>query len=334
MTRRRMLWFGGSFLGSIAHAQPASDWRISTPAERDLDAEAFKGIAPSIPEKFSDVHSAVVVRGGRMLYEFYRDAAPDLLRDVQSVVKSALCALTGVALGQGHIASLDQPVLALLPEWAPANSDARAQAITVRHLLTMTAGFEVKDPTGTAAPGRPQEAWARPLRSAPGEQFAYDNALIPMLATVLEKATGMTTADYARRHLVEPLGMAEPSFTGGLRLRTVDMARLGHLFLQRGAWSGRSIIPASYVLDATRRQNAGGAPVGLPYGYMWWIPPSSDPRPTFLASGFGGQFIWVHPPLDLVIATTATVSMESNRRGHALGLILGPLLAAARQRAA
>ena len=69
------------------------------------------------------------------------------------------------------------------------------------------------------------------------------------------------------------------------------------------------------------------------YGYMWWVVPSDGGRNTFMASGYAGQFIWVHPPLELVVAVTSTVSPDSQRRGQALQLILGRLFAAAQQRA-
>lgn len=319
-------------LALLAPALGVAQWRVATPAEQALDAEAFRGMDQAIAERFADVQAAVVLLKGRVVYAYHRDGQPDTLHDVQSVAKSALSALVGVALGQGRIAGLDQPVLALMPEWAPLNADPRAAAITLRHLLTMTAGFAVDDPTGTAAPGRPQDAWARSLDSAPGQRFAYDNALVPMLAAVLEKATAMPLADYARRELVAPLAMQEPSYRRGLHLRTEDMARLGQLFLQQGAWNGKALVPESYVLAATRPQNAGGPPVSMPYGYLWWVLPTEAPRRTFMASGYGGQTIWVHPPLELVIATSATASVESQRRGQAVQLLRTRLFAAAQKR--
>ncbi|WP_296925293.1 serine hydrolase [Polaromonas sp.] len=325
------LWLG---FASLAQAQPSVEWRGSSPAEQALDAAAFKGVAAAINEHLGDVESVVVVLRGRTAFEFYRDGAPDALRDVHSVAKSVLSALVGIAVGQGRIGSLDQPVLALMPEWTSLNSDPRAASITVRHLLTMSAGFEVNDPGGTAPAGRPPETWARPLRSAPGAAFAYDNALIPVLSAVLERATGMPLADYARQQLVTPLMLAEPSYRRGLGLRTLDMAKLGQLFLQNGIWGGKQIVPQAFVSAATQPQNAGGLPVSMPYGYMWWVVPSSAPRPTFMASGFGGQFIWVYPPMDLVVAITSTASMDTARRGQAVQLIRNRLFTAAQQRLA
>jgi CubicO group peptidase (beta-lactamase class C family) len=320
-------------LAGLASTRALAEWRASSPDDEALDAAAFGSLPALITGQFADVQSVVVVHKGRAAFEFYRDGAPDKLRDVQSVAKSALSSLVGVAIAQGRIASLDQPVVQLVPEWAPLNSDPRAAGITVRHLLTMSAGFEVNDPTGTAPAGRPAEAWARPLRSAPGEKFAYDNAIIPMVAAVLEKATGKPLSDFARQEIVAPLGMHEPSYEPRLHLRTADMARLGHLFLRDGQWGARQVIPEGYARDATRAQNRGGPPVSMPYGYLWWVVPSQAQRPPFMASGYGGQVIWVYPPLDLVVAITSSVSPDSQRRGQAIQLLRGRLFNAARQRA-
>ncbi|KLN53679.1 serine hydrolase domain-containing protein [Variovorax paradoxus] len=327
-----MLFLLAAFV-PMTQAQRPAEWRNASAAEQAQDTVAFAGIDQAIREDSPDVQSAVVVWQGRVVYQFYRDGSPDTLRNVHSVSKSALSTLTGIALGQGHLASLDERIVSLVPEWAGLNPDPRAAAITVRHLLTMTAGFEVNDPTGTATAGHPQDMWKRPMRDDPGRAFAYDNALIPMLSVVLERATGMSVPDYARRHLVGPLALGEPSYQQGLSMRTLDMAKLGQLYLQNGVWAGQQILPEAYVHDATRPQSAGGLPLSLPYGYMWWVVRSNAVRPTFMAAGYGGQFVWVYPPLDLVMATTSAVSRESLQRFQAMKLIRGRLFAAAQQRA-
>lgn len=320
-------------LAGLAPAHAGMQWRAGSPEEQALDAAAFGSLAALITEQFADVQSVVVALKGRVAFEFYRDGAPDKLREVRSVAKSALTSLVGIAIAQGRIASLDQPVVQLVPEWASLNGDPRAAGITVRHLVTMSAGFEVNDPSSAALAGRPAEAWARPLRSTPGEKFAYDNALIPMVTAVLEKATGKPLAEFARQEIVTPLGMQEPSYERGLHLRTVDMAKLGHLYLHNGNWGGKQVVPQAYARDATRAQNQGGPPVSMPYGYLWWVVPSQAARPSFMASGYGGQVIWAYPPLDLVVAITSTASPDSQRRGQAIQLLRGKLFNAARQRA-
>ncbi|MDM0075474.1 serine hydrolase [Variovorax sp. J2P1-59] len=331
---RARLWRDAalSILVLLAPMAALAQWRTPTPQEQALDATAFQGIEQVIAESLPDVQSVFVALRGRVAFQYFRDGAPDGLRDVQSVAKSAASTLIGVALRQGRIASLDQPVVELVPELAPLNADPRSRDITLRHLLTMTAGFQVNDPSGTAAAGRASDGWARPMTSAPGQTFAYDNTAPVILVEVLRKVTGMPLADYAREQLVVPLGMHEPSYQRGLRMRTEDMAKLGQLFLQNGAWGDRQLIAPSFVAEATTVRNAGGPPGTLPYGFMWWIVPSKAQRLTFMASGYSGQYVWVYPGLDMVVATTSTVSAEAHRRGQALQLIRTRLFAAAQKR--
>src|SRR3990167_875442 len=110
---------GVCLLLALAPAHAGTEWRAPSAAEHALDAAAFTGVDQAIIDSLPDVQSVVVVLKGRVVHEFYRDGAPDKLRDVQSVAKSALTSLVGIAIGQGRIASLDQPVVALVPEWAP-----------------------------------------------------------------------------------------------------------------------------------------------------------------------------------------------------------------------
>lgn len=314
--------------GAAAAAQPVATWRASTPEEQRLDAAAFEGFDRGIGENLTDVQSVVVVLQGRIAYQFYRDGNPEALRDTQSVAKSAVAVLVGVALRQGKIASLDKPVVELMPEWQALNADARTQAITLRHLLAMTAGFEVNDVGGTAAALPPVQAWARPLRHQPGTAFAYDNSSVPLVTAILEKVSGQPLRDLAREQLVRPLDMAEPSYQRGLHLRTIDMARLGQLVLQDGAWNGEVLLPPGFAAEATRPHSQGGPPVRLPYGLFWWVPSAE----TYFASGYAGQFIWIHPPLGLVVAVNSRVSAEGQQRGQATQLIRGRLFQAAHKR--
>lgn len=330
--RRALAMVLGSLAaGGWSRAVQAQD-REATPPERAADAEAFEVVRKRLMDRWTDVESLAVVMQGRTLFEFYRDGAPDRLRNVQSVEKSALSALVGVALARGAIAGVDQPVVALVPEWAALNGDPRSRAITLRHLLTMSAGFDTASATSITGKSPPAQAWARPLVATPGERFAYDNAGIGLVAALIERAAGMPLPDYARRELVQPLGLAEPAYKGPLHLRTRDMARLGQLFLQQGRWGDRQILPADYVAQATRPQSKGGPPVSMPYGFLWWILPDEAPRRTFMASGYGGQMIWVHPPLDLVVAATSAVSADSQRRGHAIETLRGGVVTAAQAR--
>lgn len=309
-----------------------AQWRTSSPQEQALDAAAFQGIGQAIGEDFADVQSVVVAQRGRLVFQYYRDGNPEALRPVQSVAKSALSMLVGIAMQRGHVKSLDQPVVEVLPDLLPLNADPRSRDITLRHLLTMTAGFQVDDPTGTASPLAVRDGWARPISGKPGSVFAYDNTAVNTVADILRKTTGMPVPDFARQQLVAPLGMAEPSYQRGLGMRTRDMASLGQLALQDGRWGDTQLLAPSFVAEATTARNGGGKPVSLPYGLMWWVAPSKAPRPAFLASGYSGQFIWVYPDMQTVVATTSTVSAGSQGRGQALQLMRTKLYAAAQKR--
>lgn len=317
------LW---TFAGASVAAQDMPAWRQSMAEEQRLDAVAFEGFDKDITENLNDVQSVVVVLRGRTVYEYYRDGNPDTLRDTQSVTKSALAVLVGTVLQQGKLTSLDQPVLELVPDWKPLNADPRAQAITLRHLLTMTPGFDADDSSGTAAPAM---AWARPLRAEPGQRFSYDNSVPEMVSAILERVTEQPMEDLVREQLVAPLAMREPTYARSLvHLRTVDMAKLGYLLLQDGRWAGRSLLPAGFAAEIVKAQSAGGPPVGTPYGLFWWVASSK----TFFASGYGGQAIWVHPPQGVVVAVTSAVSPQSQQQGQATRLIRGRIFQAVQKR--
>ena len=310
-------------------AAPASG--PSNPLSDDLAAqrEAFVGLSQTIATSFTDVESVVVVRSGHVIFEYYKSGSnQDTLRNTESVTKSVLSLLVGIAIDQRAIASLDQPIAALLPTGTTAAIGANRQPVTIKHLLTMKAGFATSGRVSRADSDNPQYLANRSVKAQPGAEFLYDNLATNLLAIVLENATGQGAAEFARRRLFGPLGIDSLDWqkgpnghnygSSGLSLRTRDMAKLGQLMLQEGMWNEQQLISKSYAGEAVQRQTSAGEP---PYGYMWWLPPSSTARQTFFASGFGGQLIWVHTPLDLVVATTATATESSQARGQAMNLI-------------
>lgn len=287
----------------------------------------------TIDRSLPDVDSVVVLQRGRLLFEHYQSGSDaNTLHAVQSVTKSVVALLVGAALDRGALTSLDQPVDTLVPGSAAPSAAPAYPPITLRHLLTMTSGFEPAREFRPVDIDDPRFLMQRPRRAAPGVQFHYDNLASNLLAIALKSAVRQSLSDFARTSLFGPLDI--PAFdwdTGrngnelgylGLRLRTVDMARLGQLVLQQGNWQGKQLVSKAFVAAMVQQQSAGGGPVGLPYGYLWWLAPGNPASRTgYFASGFGGQLIWVYPPLDLVVATTSTVAEASNARGQALTLI-------------
>jgi hypothetical protein len=191
----------------------------------------------------------------------------------------------------------------------------------------MTAGFEASDDAGLEPMMRSRDwvghALRRPMAAGPGERFEYDSGSSHLLSAVVQRATGEPAASFARRHLFERIGMTSvvwPADPGGissggtfLEMTARDAARFGLLYLERGRWGDRRIVSEDWVRESTRRQSWGRFWSGR-YGYHWWLedeePPYVLPEGTFLAQGWGGQFIIVIPSRRLVAVFTGRLPSE------------------------
>jgi CubicO group peptidase (beta-lactamase class C family) len=244
--------------------------------------------------------AVLVVQHDRLIFErYYRGAQREAPLDVFSVTKAVTSTLVGIALREHKLATLDEQLGRFFPNEVRAAPDKRVRRITIRELLTMTAGY-----SGT--PAIRTDQWLetlirRPLQNHPGRAFAYDDGSYHLLSAVLTRATGMTADAYARRTLFRTLGIrnvgwptdGEGNSRGdtGLRLRGRDLLRIGELYLHGGRWHGKRLLAMAYVRAATRREDAAA-----PYGYGWWVRPHH-----FAALGFGGQEIAVFPRLAAVV---------------------------------
>lgn len=298
----------------------ALPWATVDPASVSLDANALF-LAGEEGAGIPRLRSLLVARHGQLAYErYYGSMTRSARADVRSVTKSVLAALVGVAVESGAIGSLDQPITdflsaddhPLLPEH---------DAITVRHLLTMSSGLEWAETSGSdyldwiTSGDHVGFLLARPFVAQPGSTFVYNSAGVHLLGLVLESAVGRPLPEYADEVLFGPMGIEDVDWEdfgdgtvnggSGIDLRPRDLLRFGQLFLQEG-WSGdRRLIPESWVRD-TRVDRWGGfgryAMVDeLSYGRLWWL---DVPRGAFFAWGYGGQFIYVLPDADLVVVAT------------------------------
>ncbi|MGL6109096.1 MAG: serine hydrolase domain-containing protein [Rubrivivax sp.] len=196
-----------------APARSAPDDAAATADQRAFDTRTFNGLG-GIAEALPDIRSVVVLRRGRVAFEYHRSGiARDTLHPIESATKSVLSTLVGIALAQGRIASLEQPVIALMPELASVNADPRALHLSVRHLLTMTSGFEGSERRFFDPKERAQFAMSRRFAADPGTVFRYDNPASNLLAAVLANAVGETPTAYAQRQLFAPLGIERSAST-------------------------------------------------------------------------------------------------------------------------
>ncbi len=294
------------------------DWPESDPEDQGMDSNLLNAMGAAVPQQYPHIRSLLVVRHDTIVYErYYKGLTADSLHEVASITKSITSALIGIALNRGDLQSLDQPIALFFPEEAAAAADPRFQRITLRHLLELTAGFEWEDTRlwmWGNAPDPTRYTLQLPIVTEPGDKFNYNTPAVHLLSAVLTRATGLTEQQYADQHLFGPLGITkyewpkDPqglSFGGNsLSLRTRDLARFGSLYLHEGSWHGHQLVPVNWVNLSTQVHTPGGYPENLPYGFLWWVEPDAVP-PAYFAAGFGGQFIYIIPSLDLLVVITS-----------------------------
>ncbi len=309
--------------GGCNNSAPAtSSLPRSTPEAEGVSSAALITFLDSVAAARHEFHSIMILRHGKVIAEGWWDPyRPDLRHTLYSTSKSFTSTAVGFAVTE-KLLSVDDRVISFFPEQLPDTVSPYLAAMTVRDLLTMSAG-QSPDPTGAVT--NTSREWvkgflATPVLNEPGTEFLYNSLATFMLSAIVQKVTGEKIADYLRPRLFEPLGIVgydwEESPEGinsggwGLRLKTEDMAKFGLLFLQKGMWNGQQIIPASWVEEATtfKIDQAPGAPPEVKeksdwmqgYCYQFWRSRNN----VFRADGAFGQYIIIMPEKDAVVAIT------------------------------
>jgi hypothetical protein len=265
------------------------------------------------------------------------------VHSLQSITKSILSGLLGIAIGRGEVPEVGSKLLPLLREHDTSMATARLGEATLEDLLTMRLGIEwheadrPADSTNTTLAMELSSDWVKftltqPMDAAPGERFVYNSGASHLMSAILRAHTGMTADRFAERHLFRPLGIHEyhwkvtdgglPDGEGGLYLDGADLARIGLLYLRDGVWKEQRIIPEGWVAASTARQVDRVNTAGWGYGYQWWRLDRGD-TVIWAGLGFGGQFLLVFPQHDVV-----AVANSWNVFGGPQSGVLGPLIAA------
>jgi CubicO group peptidase (beta-lactamase class C family) len=331
---RLLVWQEGSIFGDssahdwkrfparVIHASPepvsfqaaASDWL----ADLKIDD---KPLATYLEE--TRTTAFIILHGDELLYEgYFNGSSREAIQSSLSVAKSFATTLVGIAIDEGYIASLDDPVTTYIPELL--ERDARFEQITIRHLVAMTSGLKF-DEYASPWDDATTSYWSPDLRAAalntqigeaPGYRFHYNDYNTTLIGMVLERATGMTVSKYLETRLWQPMG-AEGDATWsldsehsgfeqmsvGINARAIDFARLGWLFLNQGRNGERQVVPAAWVEEATRMDTTTDPAAGYQYG--WWVDVSRGGK-AYNADGHRGQFIYVYPAAELVLVRQGT----------------------------
>lgn len=277
----------------------------------------------------------IVVKDGTVVYEnYFNDTRRDTMVTSFSVAKSFTSALIGMAIDDGHIQSVNDPITMYLPEMG--ERDPRFHEITIRDLLRMASGLEYEefrplvfnsdDILTTYYPDQRRISLGNThIIDAPGEYFRYNKYHPQLLGMIIERSTGMTVTHYLQTRLWDPLGM---EFDGswstdsqasdfekmetGVNARAIDFAKFGVLFLNNGNWQGNQVISEAWVRESTQPflpqdYDAYYSPwfEAMPgqayYQYMWWGMARDGDAYDFTAEGNKGQYIYVSPQNNLVI---------------------------------
>ena len=300
---------------------PTAGWQESTPEQQGMASLAVRRLVDFGAKNGMD--SLLVIRHGTVVADaYYAPYRAGLKHHLYSATKGVLGTLTGIAVQDGLLKGVAQPVVDFFPDRATLADDPRKKTITIDHLLDMTSGIDWKEPLDgapeTLRAMRRSPHWSafvlnRPMAQAPGTAFNYSSGNSQLLSSVLTRATGKSAADFARERLFGPLGIADTLWRQylqgnaiggfGLYMHPRDMAKIGYLYLHHGAWDGRQLLPPRWtdkVFHAMVDMRMG-SPSTFRYANGWWTLPQQD---VYMAVGFLQQIIMVVPRLDLVVVVT------------------------------
>jgi CubicO group peptidase (beta-lactamase class C family) len=302
----------------LAPLSDGGDWPIDTPESAGLRRAPLQRGADrlaSLPQPLS----FLVFRHGTLVWEkYFHGSQVSHSNNVHSASKSIIGALVGIALREGFLDRPDQSIADLLAN--DFKVGAKKQ-ITLRHLLTMTSGLEWTEDKSEYEIEETSN-WTQAIlnlaqRDQPGSKFFYSTANTHLLSAILTKATGLDTCSFARKYLLDPMGMTvehwgrDPQgfFSGGynLYLTPRELAKFGQLYLKKGEWNGEALVPSDWVEASVKPSQTVDA--NRKYGYLWWLVDLQG-HPAYKMWGYGGQFVYVLPSLDMVVVTTADTKSD------------------------
>jgi CubicO group peptidase (beta-lactamase class C family) len=327
-----MLRPGGDELKSIDYTPLIrNDWKTSTPEKQELDpmlvAELYDDAA-----HMETLYGLLVIKNGYLIAEgYFNGASVEQLSSRASVTKSFTSALLGIALDQNYIESVDQKMIDFFPEVSDQITDERKKLITIRDMLQMRAGYPWEETDTTYWNAMWSGRYINkivdiPLTKDPGSEFQYSNLTSNWLGIIIARTSKTDLKSFGEKNLFSPLnveiGNWKKDWDGyyigcaDLEVTARDMAKFGLLYLNKGEYEGKQLIPTSWVNESLQKYsddiNSGGIKSGkvaryfydIGYGYQWWSAKAGD-HFFNLAWGHGGQFIILLHDLDMIIVVTS-----------------------------
>ena len=305
-------------------------WELSTPSQEGIDEAELQKIYQYFHESKDlwQVHSLLVFRNNKLVAESYTKNPNEITQQVPiwSCTKQVTGILTGIAIEKGLIDNVNDPIQKYLPEEIARHPDKGA--ITIRNLLQMESGIDFENDgfsgeSNTLLLEKPSNSLdfilKLPIHFPPGEKFHYNDGDPHLLSAILQLQTGKTMKDWAEEVLFLKISFKNYEWAvykdgitmGAFGISTTprEMARIGHLVLNKGSWNGQQIVNPKWIEEMTsvKIQAEKVNFFGSSFGYLWWV---DESRGIVFMSGHGGQHVFIKPAKNLVIVTTADKTDE------------------------
>jgi CubicO group peptidase (beta-lactamase class C family) len=305
-----VLWQGAILFG--ADALPRS-----APERQGISSTALLEFLDGADSKIDGMHSLILVRHGHVVAEgWWAPYDAETRHELYSLSKSFTSTAVGLAISEGKL-GIDDEVGKFFPEDMPETPKGLVKSMRVRDLLCMSTGHQTEPQFNSSDQPWTKTFLAHDVPHKPGAHFLYNTPATYMQSAIVQKVTGMTVLDYLRPRLFDPLGIKDPSWGTspqgitlggyGLSVRTEDIARFGQLYLRKGDWNGRQLVPAEWIAAATARQTSNGSNPKSDwdqgYGYQFWRCRNG----CYRGDGAFGQYCIVMPEQDAVVAITSGV---------------------------
>ena len=299
----------------------------------DVDESLFDNALQTAAE-MPRLHSLLVSHNGNIIVEaYFNGRSANRPANIKSVSKSIMSALIGIAIDQGHLSGLDQPITEWYAERIADDPTGAKHQITIGNLLSMQAGLETTSSYNFGAWVLSDDwigfALDRPIMASPGTRMLYSTGNTHLLSDILTTTTGQSTLQFARENLAQPLGFGLGPWTrdpngvyfGGnnMELTPRQMLTFGQMYMNDGQANGRQIVPRQWVETSLQPLVRSSRDTERQYGYGWWLRDMAGIQTTY-AWGFGGQFILLAKDLDLIVVTTSSSQPGDTRRRHTRAL--------------
>lgn len=298
---------------------PEETWEVANEEEIVFPPDRENGLYHALGKR-PEIHTMLVIKEGKIVVDYGHGLnSNDTIYSVNSVTKSVISILMGMAIHNGHIESANQPIEDFIPEISDMENYETLKTLTIKDLLTMRSGLRWNKDFEIARFGQKDMidyVLNKPFVQEPNTLFTYNSGTSDIIAIILERATGQTLLDFAEEHLFSRLKINKyewekhgEHYEGGrgLHIPPYELAKIGYLMLHDGVWKEERMLPEGWMKESTEIYSDGRYLYTDGYGYQWWIGKYEGGKEYFFGAGDKGQTVFIVPEEDLIVVFTARI---------------------------